>query len=363
MRIGIVGLGRIGSVHAGNLCDMSAVGSLVVTDVQPERAAAAARRFGAETVPDMDALLRSGLDGVVIASSSASHYDLVCRAIRAAVPVFCEKPLAADLQTTLQLSRIVDRGGVPVQVGFQRRFDPGHLRARQSLMSGSLGRLHTIRAVACDPSAPALEYLAGSGGFLRDAAVHDFDIVRWITGLEIVEVSAIGADYGIESFRAAGDVASVAVAMRLEDETIALVSGSRLNKSGYDVRLELLGFEDSVVVGWSDATPVRSAEAGVEWPCGPPYASFLHRFQDAYKAELAAFLEVTSGRAATTCTVRDAAMAIGVAEACGVALRERRSVRVSEVLGRFDLPVTESSGNLPGCRADDSGRAAKEDLR
>src|SRR5262249_39118161 len=217
------------------------------------------------------------------------------------------------------------------QVGFQRRFDAGYAAAREAVRAGRLGWLHTVRAGTLDPAPPPAEYVAGCGGLFRDLSVHDFDAIRWVTGREVAEVYAAGGNRGAAFFAAAGDVDTGAAVLTLDDGTLGLVSGTRYNPAGYDVRLELFGSADSLAVGLDDRLPLRSAEPGATFPAGPACPSFLERFRLASPRELAAFVEVAAGRAASPCTVQDALAAFRVAEACELSRRERRPVRLAEV--------------------------------
>jgi myo-inositol 2-dehydrogenase/D-chiro-inositol 1-dehydrogenase len=329
MRIGLAGTGRIGAFHADTLNRLDAVDSVVIADIDTARAEATAGKLGVEFVPGIDALFTSGLDGVVIAAATGAHQELIGRGVVAGLPVFCEKPVAPDIPGTVAVLDTI--GDSPVQIGFQRRFDAGYAAARSDLASGKLGWLHTIRANTFDPAPPPAEYIKTSGGFFRDCSVHDFDILRWVTGREVVEVYAIGSNRGAEFFREADDVDTMGAVLTLDDDTIALVSGTRYNAAGYDVRMELLGSADSVSVGLDQQLPLRSAEAGISWPTGPAHPTFIERFRAAYETELRAFTQVVAGEIASPCTVRDALEAFYVAEACELSRREHRPVRVAEV--------------------------------
>jgi myo-inositol 2-dehydrogenase/D-chiro-inositol 1-dehydrogenase len=333
MRIGIAGVGRIGAMHAQTLSTLDAVTTLVVADVDAERAAAVAAQLGSEHVPGLDQLWSAGLDGLVIATSSAAHADLILAAVDAGIPVFCEKPVATDVEQTRRVLEGVTAGDVPVQIGFQRRFDPAYAAAREAVSSGALGWLHTVRAGTLDPAPPPAEFIATSGGLFRDCGVHDFDAIRWVCGQEVVEVYAAGANHGADYFVQAGDVDACSALLTLSGGTFAHVAGSRYNALGYDVRLELLGSADSVCVGLSERLPLRSAEPGVQVPAAQPYTVFTERFREAYVAELAAFCEVAAGRQPSSCTVADALEAFLVAEACELSRREHRAVSVEEVRG------------------------------
>ncbi|MFG3546338.1 Gfo/Idh/MocA family oxidoreductase [Streptomyces sp. NPDC047725] len=331
MRIGILGLGRIGTFHAETLAALDAVGSLVVADPFANAAKAAAERFGAEVADSPEAVLASGVDGVVIAAATDAHPALILAAVEAGVPVFCEKPVARTMAEGLEVLQGVAGRGVPVQIGFNRRFDAGFTAARDAVLSGELGRLHTVRAVTLDPAPPPAAYIAASGGIFRDCAVHDFDVIRWVTGREVSEVYAVGGNRGADFIREAGDADTTGAVLTLDDGTVAVVSNSRHNARGYDVRLELHGFADSVAVGLEDRLPLRSVEPGATFPAGVPHDFFMDRFTAAYRAELTAFTEVVAGVRPSPCTVEDALEAGWIAEACTLSLREHRPVPLAEV--------------------------------
>ncbi|WP_216215995.1 Gfo/Idh/MocA family protein [Amycolatopsis aidingensis] len=331
MRLGLAGTGRIGARHAEILHRIGEVDSLVLADADAARARDLAAGLGAEFAADLDDLFGSGIDGLVVAAATDAHPKLILRAVAAGIPVFCEKPVAGDVAGTLEvLDRIRDTG-VQVQIGFQRRFDAGYTAAREAVRAGSLGRVHTLRATTLDPAPPPAEYIPRSGGLFRDCGVHDYDIIRWVTGREIVEVYALGTNRGAEFFAAAGDVDTGAAVLTLDDDTLALTSAGRYNGAGYDVRLEVLGSRGSLAAGLDERLPVRSAEPGVCWPPGPAHPGFLQRFHAAYVRELEVFVDVVAGRAASPCTVSDALEACYVAEACELSRHRRRPVRLAEV--------------------------------
>jgi myo-inositol 2-dehydrogenase/D-chiro-inositol 1-dehydrogenase len=331
MRIGLVGAGRIGAFHAATLNGLDDVEQVVVADVDPARARAVASELGLEFVPDVDALFGADLDGVAICAATSAHAELIGRALDAGLTTFCEKPLASDLRGTMLIAERVAGGDVPVHIGFQRRFDPGFRAARDAVTSGSLGWIHTIRANTGDAAPPQPSYIPTSGGFFRDCSIHDFDAVRFVTGREVVSVYAVGENRGEAFFAESGDVDAAAAVLTLDDGTIALISGSRYNASGYDVRLEALGSKDSVCVGMDDRLPLRSAENGVDFPSAKPYADFMERFHQAYVDELVAFTDLVAGRIETPCSVDEALQAFLVAEACDLSRREDRAVRMDEV--------------------------------
>jgi myo-inositol 2-dehydrogenase/D-chiro-inositol 1-dehydrogenase len=331
MKIGLVGLGRIGSFHARTLASLPAVDKLVVADSQPGRADEIAAPIGAQALDDPAELWSADIDGLVIAAATDAHPALLELSLEAGLPVFCEKPVAADTRQAAQIARRVGGRGDRVQIGYPRRFDPGFVAARDALAAGKLGWLHTVRSTTLDPAPPARDYVAVSGGIFRDCGVHDFDAIRWATGCEITEVYATGSNRGDQWIGELGDVDTAETVLRLDDGTLAVVSNTRFNARGYDARLELLGSLDSIAAGLDDGLPLRSSEPGVTFPAGRPHRSFADRFAVAFHAELAAFTEVVAGERPSPCTVEDGVEAGWVAEAAAVSLRERRPVRVAEL--------------------------------
>jgi myo-inositol 2-dehydrogenase / D-chiro-inositol 1-dehydrogenase len=331
MRLGVLGLGRIGGFHAGTLSRLPAVESLVVSDPVAALAGDGAERFGAQVAGSPAELVASGVDGVVIAAATDAHPELLRLCVAAGLPTFCEKPVARSAAEAAMVARQVADAGVQVQIGYPRRFDPAFAAVRAAVAGGELGWVHTVRSTTLDPAPPPRGYIEASGGIFRDCSVHDFDAVRWVTGQEVAEVYAAGGGCGPEWFAEAGDVASASAVLTLADGALAVVSNSRYNARGYDVRLEVHGSRDSVAAGLGPSLPLRSAEPGVTFPDGKPYSFFMDRFAEAFRAELAAFTEVVAGRRASPCPVADAVETGWVAEACTLSLHEHRPVRIDEV--------------------------------
>jgi myo-inositol 2-dehydrogenase/D-chiro-inositol 1-dehydrogenase len=332
MRIGLAGAGRIGAFHASTLAALDEVDQVVLTDVFPAGAARLAEEHGYEFSPDLDDLL-SRVDALVITTSTHGHAPTLRSALAAKVPTFCEKPVAAGLEETIEMVGLVDESDVPVQVGFQRRFDAGYRRAHEAVATGELGFLHTVRVNTHDQSPPPAGYIPTSGGLFRDCSIHDFDILRFVTGREVTSVYAVGANKGASFFSEGGDIDTGAAVLTLDDGTLVTASATRYNGGGHDVRMELMGSEGTLGVGYDDSLAVRSAETDVDYPRGPRNWSFMERFLPAYRTELSAFCDLVAGRAESPCTVADALEAFRVAEACEVSRATGRPVAMSEIRG------------------------------
>jgi myo-inositol 2-dehydrogenase/D-chiro-inositol 1-dehydrogenase len=332
MRIGLAGAGRIGAFHASTLAALDEVEQVVLTDAVPEGAARLAEDNGYEHSPDLDDLL-SRVDALVITTSTHGHAPTLRSALAAKVPVFCEKPVAVTLAETIELVELAGEADVPVQVGFQRRFDAGYRRAREAVANGELGFLHTVRVNTHDQSPPPAAYIPTSGGLFRDCSIHDFDVLRFVTGREVASVFAVGANKGARFFTEGGDIDTGAAVLTLDDGTLVTASATRYNGGGHDVRMEVMGSEGTIGVGYDDSLAVRSVEEGADYPRGPQKWSFMERFLPAYRTELTAFCDVVAGRIETPCTVADALEAFRVAEACEISRATGRPVAMSEIGG------------------------------
>lgn len=330
MHLALIGTGRIGRYHAALLSTTPGVTAITVADVDQERAAAVAADLGIEAAASVSAAITAA-DAVVIAAATDAHADLILEATAAGKPTFCEKPISLDLASTRQVVDHVTATGATVHMGFQRRFDPGYRAAHQLVAAGELGTIYVIRMVGHDPQPPHEAYIPVSGGLFRDFGVHDFDAIRFVTGDEVVEVYADGAVLGFPVFATYGDIDTGVAILTLASGARALLSSTRHNPHGYDIRMELFGSGDSAVVGWDDRTPLRSLEPGGPQLPADPYPDFQARFRTAYQLELAAFLEVAAGDRPSPCTVVDAMEALRVAVACDRSRAEHRPVRLEEV--------------------------------
>ena len=331
MRFAILGAGRIGQAHVATLHVQPGVTEIFVGDLDLGRAANAAASIGSPAFGSIDDAFSFSPDGIVIAAPTSAHAELIMRAVGAGIPTFCEKPLAESLSSTIRVVEECERGAVPVQIGFQRRFDAGYRAAKDALDTGTIGELRRMHMLTCDPTPPPADYIPLSGGIYRDCHIHDFDILRWVTGREVVSVFAIGSNRGEAFFGEAGDVDESAAMLVLDDGTLVTVQGSRYNGAGYDVRMELAGTRANRSVGLDDRVPLTSSEPGVSFPAGTPWPSFRERFAAAYAAELAAFVSVAARIIPSPCTPRDALEALFVAEAAERSRAESRLVYLTEV--------------------------------
>ncbi|MCQ9165718.1 MULTISPECIES: Gfo/Idh/MocA family oxidoreductase [unclassified Arthrobacter] len=333
--LGLVGVGRIGVMHASNIAALNELLApavqveLKLTDVAVDHARTVAANLGAGFVPSVEDLLASGIDGLLIATGTATHPGLIRAGVDAGIPVFCEKPVGVNVAESLPVLDYVREKGGTVQIGHQRRFDAGYLEAKRAYDAGELGWIHSLRAITGDMTPPPVEFLATSGGLFRDCSVHDFDILRWLTGREITEVYAKGSNNGDPAIGEVGDVDTALAVITFDDGTVGTVSATRYNGAGHDVRLELQGSKGSVMVGLDGQAALKSAEAGISFPSGTPHQTFAERFEAAYVSELQAFVELIQGLRPNPCTPEDAVAASKVADAAQESLLTGAPVRVA----------------------------------
>ncbi len=330
MKVGLVGVGRIGAFHARTLADDLRVSEMRITDADPARAELVASSVGATVSPDPGSL-GTWADALVIAAATDAHDSLIELGASAGLPTFCEKPISLNLETTNRVLDKVAAAGIQFQIGFQRRFDRGYAELRRIVRSGALGTIYAARLATHDPEPPAAAYLRSAGGIFADQMIHDFDILRWTTGLEVVRVHATGSSLtGAPVFEGTDEIDTSVVVATLEGGAIAMISSLRHDPRGHDVRMELFGSKDSVVTGMDDRAPLRSVDPGGANRASE-YADFLDRFGDAYRAELREFVSVALGETESTVTGVDARRAQLAAEVASLSYAEGRPVDVSEV--------------------------------
>lgn len=256
LTLGLVGVGRIGKMHATNLlavrdtvADRGIELDIVLSDAVADAAHAVAGELGVRAADSVDAMIAGGIDGLMIATSTATHPDLIRKGLAAGLPMFCEKPVSSSVPDALPILREIEEANGTVQIGHQRRFDAGYNEAKRRLQSGELGWIHGLTAISGDAFPPPVSYCATSGGLFRDVSVHDFDIIRWLTGQDVVEVYARGSNNGDPEIGNVGDVDTSVAVLTLADGTLATVHGTRYNGAGHDIRLDVMGSAASAIVG------------------------------------------------------------------------------------------------------------------
>jgi len=313
LNIALLGAGRLGALHARTLAAIPEARLLLVADPR-EEARQLGERYGARAVADpYEAIGHPDVEAVVIVTPTATHAQLIEAAARAGKAIFCEKPVALDVPSTERALAVVEQHGVPLQIGFQRRYDPGFAEAQRRIVAGELGKIQLLRAVGHDPYPPPAHYIPGCGGQFVDMTIHDIDIARFVTGLEVVSVIAVGETLGpqAELFRAAGDWDTTVLTLRFESGALGSIVNSRQAGYGYDIHTEVLGDHGALKIGYERHTPLtRYDRAGAHYDYVP---YFPERFAQAYAAELAAFVDAVQHGRPVTPTGRDGLIALRIA--------------------------------------------------
>lgn len=346
LTLGLVGVGRIGKMHATNLLDVRRQVAdrgidldIVLADAFPDAARQVAEELGVRAAESVDAMIADGIDGLMIATSTATHPDLIRKGLAAGLPMFCEKPVSSSVPDALPILREIEDANGVVQIGHQRRFDAGYKEAKRRLQEGELGWLHCLKAVSGDAFPPPVSYCATSGGLFRDVSVHDFDIIRWLSGQEITEVFARGSNNGDPEIGNVGDVDTSVAMLTLADGTLATAAATRYNGAGHDIRLDVMGSKDSAIVGLDEKSALTSAEEGVAFPTDEPHPTFAERFLEAYKSEFVAFIELVLGERENPCTPYDAVAAAVVSDAAQLSLATGQPVQVPSLRAILDGDV------------------------
>jgi myo-inositol 2-dehydrogenase/D-chiro-inositol 1-dehydrogenase len=332
LRVGIIGVGRIGRMHAELLARRVPGAALAaVHDAHGAVARGVAERLGVRAADSAEELLGAAdVDAVAICSSTETHADLLVAAAAAGKAVFCEKPVSLDLAEVDRALAAVEAAGIPFQIGFNRRFDPAHASVRDAVASGAVGAPHLVRITSRDPEPPPLAYVHVSGGIFLDMTIHDFDMARFVTGSEIVEVYARGALRREHSFAEAGDIDTALITLVHADGCLTAIDNSRRTSYGFDQRVEVFGDGGMAASENPHAHSgmVRTA-VGTSGPGLPAF--FVERYTASYLREWDAFVGAVQGGEAPPVTTEDARAPLVAGLAAWRSLRENRPVRVEEI--------------------------------
>jgi len=333
LRIAVLGCGRIGRMHAQNIAAHPRARLAAVYDIHRPAAEEVAATFGVPALDSPEAVFGAAdVDAVLVATSTETHADYIERAIAAGKPVLCEKPIDLDLARVNRCAAAIKGSSVPVQIGFNRRFDPGHRALWQAVRAGEIGELHQVVITSRDPAMPPRAYYEVAGGLFRDMTIHDFDLARFMLGEEPVEVFAMAGrqiDPGL--MQELDDHDSAMVVMRTASGRQCHINNHRQAVYGYDQRVECLGTAGMAISDNRKPHEMRRhAEAFTEQAA--PYLNFfIERYTEAFMAELSAFVEAIETGRAPEVGFEDGRRALILAEAAMQSVRERRVVDVSEI--------------------------------
>lgn len=332
VRIGVLGVGRIGKMHAELVASQVPGASLaMVQDINADAATAVGAQLGVPSTTSADELLGSAdVDAVAICSSTDTHVPLLVASAKAGKAIFCEKPVSLDLAKVDEGLDAVEASAVPIQIGFNRRFDPAHASVRAAVLDGTVGDLHILRITSRDPAPPPIAYIKVSGGLFLDMMIHDFDMARFVTGSEVVDVHANAAVRVDPAIGEAGDVDTAVVVMRHENGCITTIDNSRQAVYGYDQRVEAFG---SAGMAASENpfthTGIRRTTAGTLSPTIPYF--FLDRYIPSYIEEWKAFVAYVTDGGPSPVSANDGRAPLVIGLAAWKSVHEGRTVRCSEI--------------------------------
>jgi myo-inositol 2-dehydrogenase/D-chiro-inositol 1-dehydrogenase len=289
VRIGILGCGRIGQVHAGTLRNMDGATVVAVSDFMPSTAERLAKTCNAEVRTTDDIINSTDIDAVIIGTPTDTHFDIIQAAAKAGKAIFCEKPVDMSADNIRKLISVVNSSGVAFFTAFNRRFDPNFANVQKRIVAGEIGSVEIVTILSRDPSPPPISYIKSSGGIFRDMMIHDFDMARFLLGEDPISVFAVGSALVDPAIGEAGDVDTAAVTLTTASGKICQISNSRRATYGYDQRIEVHGsggmlraanvLENTVDVATADG--FRAA---------PTMNFFLERYEAAYRIEMQTFV-------------------------------------------------------------------------
>ncbi len=321
--IGLLGAGRIGALHGRNIAANPKAKLAAIADAVPAPAESLGAELGVE-VRSVEAILAdSSIAAVVICSSTDTHAALIEAAAAAGKAVFCEKPVDLDSDRIRRCLEVVERAGIPLMIGFNRRFDPHFASLQARLAAGEIGEVELVTILSRDPAPPPLAYIARSGGLFRDMMIHDFDMARFLLGEDPVEVHAVGSALVDPAIGAAGDVDTAAVLLKTASGRICQISNSRRATYGYDQRVEVHGSKGMLRAQNLHESTVERADAD-GFRGAPVLNFFLERYTPAYRRELDHFLDCLASGRPPAPTGRDGLQAQVLADAATVSARTGR---------------------------------------
>jgi myo-inositol 2-dehydrogenase / D-chiro-inositol 1-dehydrogenase len=327
LRIGVLGTGRIGRIHAGNVLNHPKTKLTAIADAMPKVAKAFAAETGARAETVEAILAAKDIDAVMICSPTDTHADLIEKAVKAGKAVFCEKPVDLDAARIRRCLTVVAKTGRPLMIGFNRRFDPNFAAVQARVKKGEIGAVEMVTILSRDPVPPPIDYVKRSGGLFRDMMIHDLDMARFLLGEEPVEVHAVGSSLVDRAIGKAGDVDTAAVLLKTASGKIAQISNSRRATYGYDQRIEVHGSKGMLRAANVHETTVELAN-GAGFRADPIQNFFLERYAAAYRAELDAFVTAVAKGKNPAPSGEDGLRAQVLADAATQAAKTGKPVRI-----------------------------------
>lgn len=334
LKLGIIGAGRIGKVHAESVSRIAEANVVSIADVYVEAAQETAARLNIPhaTADYTEIINDASIDAVLICSSTDTHSQIIEEAARAGKHIFCEKPIDADLKRIDHALAVVEETGVKLQIGFNRRFDPNFARVRQAVLEGQIGIPHLLHIISRDPGPPPIAYIKVSGGIFFDMMIHDFDMARFLIGSEVTEIYAAGGAMVDPAIGEAGDIDTAMVTLKFENGVIGTIDNSRKAVYGYDQRVEVFGSGGAINThnNYPNQAVLSTANSIHR---DLPLHFFLERYMDSYIKEIRDFVDAVVNDTETPVSGHDGRVPVVMALAAKKSLAENRPVKLSEIDG------------------------------
>lgn len=333
LRVGVIGAGRIGKLHAENLVyRVPEAEVLAIADVNKAAAEECAQRLKVPTATGryQDILENPAIEAVLICSSTDTHSQIIEESAAAGKHIFCEKPIDSDLKRIEHALKAVEKAGVKLQTGFNRRFDPNFRHVREQVAAGKIGEPAILRITSRDPAPPPIEYVKVSGGIFLDMTIHDFDMARYLIGSEVVEVYAVGGVTVDPAIGAAGDVDTVVITLKFANGVIGTIDNCRRAVYGYDQRIEVFGSAGCLVAANNTPHNVTLSNGDAVINAKPLYF-FLERYTESFVEEMRQFIAAVTQNKPLPVTGRDGLIPVIMGLAAKKSLSEGRPVKLSEI--------------------------------
>ncbi|MEX0770874.1 MAG: inositol 2-dehydrogenase [Balneolaceae bacterium] len=338
LKIGVVGLGRLGSLYVEYLAyQIPKAEVIAVTDADETKISEILKKISIKhTFTDYREMLAlSELDAVIVTTPTSTHMEIVIDAAENGKMIFCEKPLSIDLDEAESMKKVVKKNNTFFHMGYMRRFDPGYSAAKQKIMDGEIGNPIVFKATSRDPQRPSLEFAdpAKSGGLFLDMGIHDFDLARWFMG-DVSEVFSIGNVLAYPEMETIGDIDNAMVNIKFESGSIGSVDLSRSGIYGYDIQTEILGTEGTIRIGYLRETPILVLKKeGVTHDTVP---FFMERFEKAYIIQLKDFVEKAHNQTEPSITIEDGLAALAVSHAAASSFKQQKQVVIDNNTFQFE---------------------------
>lgn len=330
LTIGVIGAGRIGQLHIDYLRKHPKIRIKWLSDINCDKLADWIEENGIEkrTKDHKDILNDPEVDAVVICSPTDTHVDIIKAACEKGKHIFCEKPISLTLSESVEAVKAVEKAGVKLQMGFNRRFDRNFSTLQKALKERALGEIQSLRITSRDPAPPPIEYVKHSGGLFMDMSIHDFDMARYLMQSDVVEVYAKGGALVNPELEEIGDIDIAIVTLTFENGALCVIENCRRSVYGYDQRVEVLGDKGSISVGNENTNTLTFAYADGIKQDNPPFF-FLERYKQAYEIEMNAFIDSILNNKEVLCSIIDGLKAQEIAEKCKESLIKGMPVKIN----------------------------------